>query len=44
MDTTLIKNGKGILTEGMVPTTIGVAEVASEGEDAMVSKENLVYQ
>ena len=40
MDTTLIKD----ITEAMGINTKGAAEVASEGEDAMVSNGNLVYQ
>ena len=39
MDSTLIKIGRAV-----GPNPIGSAQVASEGEDTMVSKENLVYQ
>ena len=44
MDTTLIKIGEGVMSEAMGPNTIEAAEVASEGENVMVSKQNMVYQ
>ena len=42
--TTFIKIGEGILGEAMGPNTIGAVEVASEGEDTLVSNERMVYQ
>ena len=42
-DSTLIKIGKGIIGEALVPDTRGTAEIVSEGEDTEVSKSKDYY-